>query len=79
MPSPRHPSLETRGRNGAVSPLGPGAGAGAGRCAGGLDLLDTVGVDEEGEGGAVGPGGPLDHVGDVALFGLLVERLSFSL
>src|SRR5689334_11188278 len=40
-----------------------------------LHLLDLVGVDEEGEGGAVGTGGRLDHVRDVALFGLLVEVL----
>ena len=40
-----------------------------------LDLLDLVGVDEEGERGAVGAGGGLDHVRDVALFGLLVEVL----
>ena len=40
-----------------------------------LDLLDLVGVDEEGERGAVGAGGRLDHVRDVALFGLLVEVL----
>ena len=44
------------------------------RCAA-LDLLDVVGVDEEGEGGAVGAGGGLDHVGDVALLRLLVEVL----
>ena len=40
-----------------------------------LDLLDLVGVDEEGERRAVGAGGGLDHVRDVALFGLLVEVL----
>ena len=40
-----------------------------------LDLLDLVGVDEEGEGGAVGAGGGLDHVRDVALLGALVEVL----
>ena len=40
-----------------------------------LDLLDLVGVDQEGEGGAVGAGGRLDHVRHVALAGLLVEVL----
>ena len=40
-----------------------------------LHLLDVVGVDEEGEGGAVGARGGLDHVRDVALFGPLVEVL----
>ena len=40
-----------------------------------LDLLDVVGVDEEGEHRAVDAGGRLDHVRDVALLGLLVEVL----
>ena len=40
-----------------------------------LDLLDVVGVDHEGERRAVGAGGGLDHVGDVALLRLLVEVL----
>ncbi len=40
-----------------------------------LNLLDVVGVDEEGEGSAVGAGGGLDHMRDVALFGLLIEVL----
>ncbi len=40
-----------------------------------LDFLDLVGVDQEGERGAVGAGGGLDHVRDVALFRLLVEVL----
>ena len=40
-----------------------------------LDLLGVVGVDDEGERRAVGAGGRLDHVRDVALLGPLVEVL----
>ena len=40
-----------------------------------LDLLGVVGVDDEGERRAVGAGGGLDHVRDVALAALLVEVL----
>ena len=40
-----------------------------------FDLVGVVGVDQEGERGAVGAGGRLDHVRQVALAGLLVEVL----
>ena len=38
-----------------------------------LDLLLVVGVDHEGERAAVGAGGRLDHVRDVALAGARVD------